>query len=502
MAAFARLDAESIARIRSEHSVVDVLSRLGVDPPANWDGAADYMIRCPCPEHDDATPSCVIHPQTDRFNCFGCGARGDVLELVMRVESVRSLSAAAGILDSRRPLVPSLRGDDQPAGIRASAQLVDSADKPDLGRTAHGRVMAANEEAWRFLSLPKLAERGREYLRGRHIDVSALEAETGRPLVGHTPFSDTGLVSHLNRRGFSPDEIVDAGWGSRREGVLRDRFRRRVIIPVRDGRDRIIGVYGRDVTGHANQKYLNTAETVAFHKGSTVYRANANRGLHPHATVIACEGSIDSLAISALAAAAGRSALFAPVSPSGTALTADQASAVLAISPKPPLVCADGDCSGLAASGKWVQAFMAQGRETLVTVLPDGHDPASWLRLEGARGLRAFIRKGCLDRPDSDVKPVPAGGLLARQAMEAALATPGADALKELPGVIAGLAKIARLVPGAAPADRFAAAAGHALAEYSVGTDTGLARLVRAATGTPAAPAPVPQRARSSGPAL
>src|SRR5207244_8350295 len=82
-------------------------------------------------------------------------------------------------------------------------------------------------------------------------------------------------------------------------------------------------------------------------------------------------------------------------------------------SDRPPLVCADGDEAGLAASDKWVRSFMGHGRETIVTVLPDGHDPASWLHTHGPDGLSAFVRYGCLDLPDEAVKPVPAGALLA-----------------------------------------------------------------------------------------
>ncbi len=229
--------------------------------------------------------------------------------------------------------------------------------------------MAVNAAAWRYLSLPKLAQRGRDYLHARGIDVTALEAETRQPVVGHTPYQPDGLVTHLRHRGFTDDEIVDAGWGARRDGQLTDRFRRRVIIPVRDQDGRVIGAYGRDVTGTANQKYLNTAETIAFHKGAAVYRPSVTE-LDPHATVVICEGSLDALAIAAHAAAAGKSHHFAPASPSGTALTDTQARLVLAISDRPPLVCADGDEPGLAAAEKWVRTLMALGRETVVTVLP------------------------------------------------------------------------------------------------------------------------------------
>jgi DNA primase len=276
------------------------------------------------------------------------------------------------------------------------------------------------------------------------------------------------------RKGFTADEIVDSGWASRRDATIRDRFRRRLMVPVRDGQDRLIGGYGRDVTDRANQKYLNTAETVTFHKRSAVYRPVVDVALDPHATVVVCEGSLDALAIAATAASAGASAHFAPVSPSGTALTVEHARTVLSVSAKPPLVCADGDSAGLSASRKWVETFMSQARETIVTVLPDGHDPASWLRQEGVDGLRAFVRKGCLERTDTEIRPVPAGWLLAREAMSAALAGESVDPFTVLPRVMGRLAAQASLVPSPAAVERFAVAAGHALAEFGVGTESGL----------------------------
>lgn len=467
-----RLSASDIERVRAEHSVVEVLGRLGIDPPQRWDGASDYMISCPCPGHADTTPSCIIHPQTDRWHCFGCGASGDVLELVHRVEGIASLAKIADILQSRRTLVPASVDGVQPPAVSVD---VRTAERPELDRTPHKRVRAANADAWRFLTLPKLAWRGRRYLRDRGIDVAALESETGRPVVGHTPYQDDGLVTHLRSLGYSDDEIVDAGWGARRDDELIDRFRRRLIIPARNRNGQVIGAYGRDVTGRANQKYLNTAETIAFRKGSTVYRAS-DGPLDPDATVIVCEGSIDALAIAAHAASADGSRHFAPVSPSGTALTDTQAELILAISDRPPLVCADADDAGLAAADKWIRTLMAHGRETIVTVLPDSHDPASWLRQNGAEGLRAFIRKGCLARPEDVVKPVPAGALLAERFLAAEVAAarkhdPDTESVLVLPTVVDELARVASQVPGEAAQQRFATAAGHTLARLTDGLD-------------------------------
>ena len=169
---------------------------------------------------------------------------------------------------------------------------------------------------------------------------------------------------------------------------------------------------------------------------------------------------------------------FAPVFPSGTALTDTHARMIVAISDRPTLVCADGDEAGLTASTTWVRSFMAYGRETIVTVLPDDHDPASWLRKHGSDGLCAFGRKGCLDLPDEAVKPTSAGGLLAASILRDEIANARArrpdtetETVLILPTVLDRLADEAIKVPGEAARQRLAAAAGNTLAQLVDGMD-------------------------------
>jgi len=470
-----RLSESDKARVRAEHRIIDVLGRIGIASPPGWNGAADFKISCPCPSHRDSTPSCIVHVETDRWHCFGCSRGGDVIELVRQIEGITSLARAATVLDSGRPLVPVAGGGPS---ARQAPTVFASVERPDPNRTGLDRVLAANAVAWRHLTAPALAARGRAYLAGRGLDVTAIEAETGRSVVGHTPYAHDALVAVLRRHRFTDNEIVDAGWASRApDGRIRDRFRRRILIPVRDERDRVLGVYGRDVTGRASSKYLNTAETVAFHKGSAVYRPSTP-ALDRHATVVVCEGSLDALAIAAAAASIGASACFAPISPSGTALTEQQTRLVLAAHPAPPLVCADGDAAGIAASAAWIDKITRAGRESLVTVLPDGHDPASWLREHGPAGLTAFTRRTCLSHDPGDVRAAPAASMLATSLMTDTLAANRGEAMRALPGVLAALGRYGAMVAGDAAAGRFAAAAGRALAAYEVGTDSGLSRRV------------------------
>ncbi len=358
---------------------------------------------------------------------------------------------------------------------------VSSVERPDPRRTSLERVLAANAEAWRYFTLPGLAERAREHLAKRGIDVRALESEAGRPLAGHTPWSETGLVEHLCRRGFSVEELVDAGWASRHlDGTLADRYRRRLMIPVRDTEDRVVGVYGRDLTGRANAKYLNTPDTAVFNKGAALYRPSSP-ALNRHATVLVCEGSLDALAIATTAASAGRSALYAPVSPSGTAITIQQARSVLAIHPGPPVVCGDGDPAGLAATAKWATTITTQGRECLATLLPAGADPADWLERRGTEGLVAFTRPGrLLPGSTPPLRPLPAGRVVAGALCADALGR-GTSPRQVLKAVVPRLGALGVHLPSSDAQARFADAAAGALAEHGLGPDGWLARRVRAA---------------------
>jgi DNA primase len=387
MTSYPRLSPSQIADTRARHTIVDVLLRAGIELPGGG-ALRDLMISCPCPGHADSTPSCVVHPATGNFYCFGCGTRGDVFTLVTQLTGLTSLAQVADLLDSGGPITPA------PGTITArsvtNVAVGRAGESPAIDRTTLDRVLEVNCEAWRFVTASRLADSARFYLARRGVDGWRLEADEGRPLAGMTPAGGGALAAHLRRRGFTGDEILDAGWALRRDDQLLDRFRGRLLVPVRDDNAQVLGVIGRDVTGRAQQKYLNTAHTVAYHKGSVVYRPSTP-SVSPDIDVIVCEGPLDALAIAAVAAQLRQSPRVIPVSPSGTALTAEQARQVLAISRTAPIVCADGDAAGVAAAAKWVRTLAAEGRTARTITLPEGHDPASWLQMYGANGLAALL---------------------------------------------------------------------------------------------------------------
>jgi DNA primase len=371
------LSRDDIEAARTRHPIVDVLARFGIDPPARWNGTSDFMISCPIPAHPDTTPSCIVHPVAGRFFCFGCGGRGDVFQLVNELTPNRDIAEAIAFLDGdTRHLLPIPSRPIPPVPVA-------SPDRPDPARTPVARILEINGVAWQVLTAPTAASTAQRYLSNRGIDITALDDIAAHPLAGYTPASRTGLTGSLHHAGFTPEEILDAGWAVQRDDELVDRFRRRVVLPIRDIHDGVVGVIARDITGMARQKYLNTSETAAFQKGAQLYRPVISQ-LALNATVIVSEGPLDALAIAVQAAATGWSRSLISVAPCGTALTAKQVELIRRIGADQLVLCPDGDRAGRTAGERWAELTAAAGLCPRVVRLATDQDPASLV----AQGLR------------------------------------------------------------------------------------------------------------------
>lgn len=463
-----RLSHADLGDLKAAHPIIGVLERMGIRPPTDWDSHSDYRIPAAALglPHGDDSSGVLIKPAENRWWAFHAGIGGDVFDLLRATTGVTSLHEAADLLRATEPIT--VTNADPAAATTAYSQT--SSERPDLDRTLAGRILAINSQAWRYLTLPHLADRARQYLHHRSIHVTALESETHEPLAGHTPANPRGLTEHLQHLGFGDDEILDAGWAVRRHGQpIRDRYHARVLLPFRDGAGAVLGVTGRDITGAAHAKYLNHPRTAVFDKSAVLYRPSTPN-LDKNATVILCEGTLDALAIAAAAARAGASHLFAPVSQSGLSLTDRVAPRIFALHPRPPILCGDGDAAGQRATAAWaLRAIRSYHREVLTLTLPEGLDPAEWLARHGDAGLPTFARPGCLD-DHTRVRAQPAGALLARSELDRAMDTarchnPKVETFMVAPAVMQRLGVIASHLPNQAAAQRFAGAAGRILAQ-------------------------------------
>ena len=379
---------------RARHRLADVAGRTGI---ALGSVSGTVTVSCPMASHGhpDRTPSMRLYLDDDRYYCFGCGAKGDVVQWARDTEGLGVLAAvqalnAGGTLHNTWagcavvPQAPGLRRQVGTAGATQS-------DQPDLGRTPLPRVLAALKAAWAYYTVSPLNSRGAGYLANRGIDVRVLETFTGRAEVGHTPDDPCGAISALRARGFAPDELVDAGLAHRHAltGALRDFYRQRVLVPVRDDLWQVVGIIGRNV-GHASTaKYKNPPRTAVYDKSVNLYQplpVPTDRS----GQVVVVEGTLDAMAIAVAAIRAGKAAAFCPVTQSGRELSDVQVRRVTAMHPGRLVLGFDGDDAGRESAARYSLVFAQAGKPVSVTSLARGHDPASWLADRGDRGLYAW----------------------------------------------------------------------------------------------------------------
>jgi DNA primase len=447
------------AAVRERHSLAATAKRTGY---SFAEETGDVFVSCPMPGHDDSTPSMLLHLDQGRYHCFGCGASGDVVQWVRDVYSLATREAVER-LDSRERRFP-----DPPKGpvtaLSGEARQLRRSEQPDLERTSQARVLETLREAWRYYTLPRLADRAADYLIERGINSIGLTNTPGfGNIVGHTPRHSDQLVSHLRDRGFGDDELVDAGLARRRDGQpLTDAFQHRVLLPVRDVDGKTIGIIGRSTLGEDRRiaaKYLNPPRTAVYDKSTALYTPGRFHRMPPDGQVVIVEGSIDALAVAVAAHAAGLTSRFQPVSTSGLGFSDSQIDRILALHPRAPVIALDGDQAGWDAAAQLAARFAMRGREAAIVSWPAGHDPASWLSERGPDGLAALTRRGCLEADGSELRPHHAAREATTLLMRAA--GPRLDAK-----VAAALAPTQRMTPPAA--DRYAQQAAEVVAPVIV----------------------------------
>ncbi|MDI6871834.1 MAG: DNA primase [Bacillota bacterium] len=348
-------DAQLIDRVREANDLVEVVSgyvRLK---------RAGHTYKGLCPFHSEKTPSFTVSPDKQLFYCFGCQAGGNVFHFIMKIENL-DFPAALKLLAER-------------AGI----PLPEPQESPmaKARRERRARLQAVVELAIRFyqtvLSRHEAGEAGRAYARQRGLDRAVLE----RFEIGFAPNAWDGLAKFLAKRQVEPAVAEEAGLLlRRRDGGYYDRFRNRLMFPIRDARGQALGFGGRAVD-EAEPKYLNSPETGLFHKGETLYGLHlAAEGIREAGYALVVEGYLD-------AVTCHQHGFRQAVASLGTALTEAQAR-LLARCTAEARIAYDADAAGQAATWRGLDLLSAAGFRVKVVTLPAGEDPDSVLRTRGA----------------------------------------------------------------------------------------------------------------------
>ena len=318
-----------------------------------------------CPLHKEKTPSFHVDADLGFFKCFGCGAGGDAIKLHML-----------------------LTGDDFPAAMEALSARFGVAPPPRAA-SARGRATEARDPGealeaactW-FRDQLAQADAVLGYLDRRRIPRELVE----RYGLGYAPEGWRHLLGALKGR-FSAGDLIDAGLAARPEGGGEpyDRFRNRLIFPIRNAAGRLVGFGGRTL-GDDVAKYLNTAETEQFRKSALLYGLDlAKRAIRDRRRAVLVEGYVDVLAAVA-------SGIEESVASMGTALTGEQAR-LLARFADEVVVAYDGDEAGLTAGQRALPILLGQGLAVRRAPMPPGGDPDS-LRLEaGESALRTAVEE-------------------------------------------------------------------------------------------------------------
>jgi DNA primase len=323
-----------------------------------------------CPFHKEKTPSFTLSDEKGFYHCFGCGAHGD---------AIRWLTDARGL-----PFMEAVKELADAAGLEVPAPDPRSQEKAERAAGLYDVMEAA--AAWYEEQLAGIdGAEARAYLTRRGISDTIRK----RFRFGFAPDSRGRLKTALAR--FGNDKLVECGMLIQPEGEERepyDRFRGRLMIPIRDQRGRVIAFGGR-ILGAGEPKYLNSPETPLFDKGRTLYNLDrAGPASREARRVIVVEGYMDVIALDAAGIAEG-------VAPLGTALTEGQLERLWRLAPS-PILCFDGDAAGQKASVRAALRALPHvlpGRSLGFVTLPAGQDPDDLLRDKGRPALEALLEK-------------------------------------------------------------------------------------------------------------
>ncbi|HCC13119.1 DNA primase [Atlantibacter hermannii] len=325
-----------------------------------------------CPFHNEKTPSFTVNGEKQFYHCFGCGAHGNAIDFLMNydklefVETVEELAAMHNL--------------DVPYEAGSGPSQIERHQRQNLYQLLDG----LNAFYQQSLTQPN-AKDAREYLSRRGLSADVIS----RFAIGYAPPGWDNVLKRFGGNDENRQSLIDAGMlVTNDKGRSYDRFRERVMFPIRDKRGRVIGFGGR-VLGDGQPKYLNSPETDIFHKGRQLYGLYEAQLSSPEpARLLVVEGYMDVVALA-------QYDINYAVASLGTSTTADHIQLLFRVTNN-VICCYDGDRAGRDAAWRALETalpYMNDGRQLRFMFLPDGEDPDTLVRKEGKDAFEARMEQ-------------------------------------------------------------------------------------------------------------
>lgn len=341
--------------IRDRADIVDLIGEY-VDLKKS---GSNYMGLCPF--HSEKTPSFSVSPSKSIFKCFGCGVGGDVITFIMKRENLTFPEAVEFLAE------------------KYSVRLEEYKDVNKEARDKKNRLYEINREAaMHFLKNFQESKKAQLYLSNRMLSPKTIRSYG----IGYSKDSWTDLYDHLTGLGYSEDELLELNLISKsKKGNYIDRFRDRVMFPIINRNNKVIG-FGARAFGDAKPKYLNSRETPIFHKGSNVFNMNIISRESSRERIILVEGYMDVISLY-------NSGINYSVASLGTSLTVDQAEIIKKMA-KDIYICYDSDDAGINATSRAIDIFLQASVKPKIIELDEGLDPDDFIK---KYGIEAFDNK-------------------------------------------------------------------------------------------------------------
>jgi len=362
----ALISPESVERVKQAADIVEVVS---AHTDLRRQGARYVGL---CPFHDERTPSFSVEPTEKLYHCFGCGVGGDVIKFVEEkdglnfAEAVELLADRYGVELEREQEDP--RAEAKRQHRRRLEELLDRA------AAFYSSYLWESEEAGK----------ARDYLTGRGLGEEVLRTFG----VGYAPSAWDKLLVRGQRAGFSVEELRGVGLVQRgRSGGDYDRFRERIMFPIRDRRGRVLGFGGRAMRSDQGAKYVNTGETEFFHKSQILYGVDrAKAAIAKAGRAVVVEGYTDVLALH-------QAGMEEAVAVMGTAITGEQVAALSGMVDE-VILALDADSAGQEAMLRAQSVAAGRRMRLRVAAMPAGEDPAEMMAADGGpERFRSILEK-------------------------------------------------------------------------------------------------------------